>query len=84
MRWPWCGSSQHCWRLSCWPLRFLALSSEVKGVIAGLALSVAVAFAMSLSRLVRLFIRFAEAWGRQRIVRWAKRNDIDPDEILDD
>ena len=62
----------------------LALSSEVKGVIAGLALLVAIAFAMSLSRLVRLFIRFAEAWGRQRIGRWAKREGIDPDEILDD
>ena len=62
----------------------LALSSEIKGVIFGLALSVAIAFAASLAKLTRLFIRFAEAWGRQRIVRWAKREGIDPDEILDD
>ena len=64
----------------------LAFSSEVSGIIIGVALTAGVALAASLTRLIRLSIAIAELWLKNKLEELSDKADVhfgEAEEIAD-
>ena len=58
----------------------LAVSAELTGIVVGVLITIAVALAASVTRLVRLAIAIAELWLQRRLEQLAEDVGVDPDQ----
>jgi len=61
-----------------------AFSETLNGALMSVLIVTLLAFLASVKKLVLLLIRFGEAWGTIKIKKWAKKNGVDPKDILKD